>query len=328
MVIGTRSDNENCSIGLIAGPDSAATSSSPPSPSPPDGAAARLYPGRSRQTSANCANYVAGGPRLGEGTRITFHTPAAPPSRKNTIVNAGLVFSAQSRPQPIAPPTRIAATNSLPARRPIDIPEARLSGGLDEFGRGDAAASGRCAFSLPESASSRARSAGSSSGGSFSLGIRPLSWRGARRCVGSLVEEISRRVNRLAAPWPPGFASLMRAFRACPALDGRRLGGLPWIEISQSLEGQNSLVVGKNAGNFAELAPFCENPSRKHLRIQAFADEFPTRCICPATRRFRVGSEGAASPLSVRPRSVPPNPPPRRARAAWLRPTIRRREIA
>ena len=51
-------------------------------------------------------------------------------------------------------------------------------------------------------------------------------------------------------------------------------------------------------------------------------------CIFPATRRFRVGSEGAASPLSVRRRSVPPNPPPRRARAAWLRPTVRRREIA
>ena len=51
-------------------------------------------------------------------------------------------------------------------------------------------------------------------------------------------------------------------------------------------------------------------------------------CIFPATRRFRVGSEGAASALSVRPRSVPPNPPPRRARAAWLRPTIRRRGIA
>src|SRR5271154_6127725 len=41
--------------------------------------------------------------------------------------------------------------------------------------------------------------------------------------------------------------------------------------------GQNSLVVGKNAGNFAESAHFCENPSRKHLRIQSFAGEFPTR---------------------------------------------------
>src|SRR5271156_5833346 len=148
MVIGTRSDNENCSIGLIAGPDSAATSSSPRPRRPRTGPrAARLYPGLPRQTSANCANYVAGGAPFGEVTRITFHTPAATPSRKNTIVNAGLVFNAQSRPQPIAPPTRIAATNSLPARRPIDIPEARLSGGLDEFGRGDAAASGRCAFS-------------------------------------------------------------------------------------------------------------------------------------------------------------------------------------
>src|SRR5271156_4580332 len=72
-------------------------------------------------------------------------------------------------------------------------------------------------------------------------------------------------------------ASWMRVFRACPVPGGRRLAGLPRIEISQSLEGQNSLVVGKNAGNFVESALFCENPSRKHLRIQSFADEFPTR---------------------------------------------------
>jgi hypothetical protein len=40
---------------------------------------------------------------------------------------------------------------------------------------------------------------------------------------------------------------------------------------------QNSLVAGKNAGNFAESAAFCENPSRKHLLIQVFADKFPTQ---------------------------------------------------
>ncbi|HEY1628549.1 MAG TPA: hypothetical protein VGL41_02035 [Roseiarcus sp.] len=66
------------------------------------------------------------------------------------------------------------------------------------------------------------------------------------------------------------------AFRACCVPDGRRLGGLPWIEISQALEGQSSLLVGKNAGNFAESASFHENPSRKHLQIQLFVDEFPT----------------------------------------------------
>src|SRR5271155_5836809 len=72
-------------------------------------------------------------------------------------------------------------------------------------------------------------------------------------------------------------ASWMRVFRACPVPGGPRLAGLPRIEISQSLEGQNSLVVGKNAGNFVESALFCEHPSRKHLRIQSFADEIPTR---------------------------------------------------
>jgi hypothetical protein len=62
-----------------------------------------------------------------------------------------------------------------------------------------------------------------------------------------------------------------------PVPDCRRLGGLPRIEISQSLEGQDSLVVGKNAGNFAESALSCEHPSRKHQLIQMIADEFPTR---------------------------------------------------
>jgi hypothetical protein len=40
---------------------------------------------------------------------------------------------------------------------------------------------------------------------------------------------------------------------------------------------QISLVAGKNAGNFADSAVFSENPSRKHLRIQQFASEFPTQ---------------------------------------------------
>jgi hypothetical protein len=46
---------------------------------------------------------------------------------------------------------------------------------------------------------------------------------------------------------------------------------------STSLDGQDSLVAGKNAGNFFDSAVFCENLSRKHLRIQVLADEFPTR---------------------------------------------------
>jgi hypothetical protein len=62
---------------------------------------------------------------------------------------------------------------------------------------------------------------------------------------------------------------MMRVFRPSPVSDGRRLGDLQRIEISQSLESQNSLVVGKNAGNFAESAHFCENPSRKRPRIQS-----------------------------------------------------------
>jgi hypothetical protein len=45
--------------------------------------------------------------------------------------------------------------------------------------------------------------------------------------------------------------------------------------ISQPPEAPNSLVAGKNAGNFAESAFFCENSSRKPLRIQRFATSIP-----------------------------------------------------
>jgi hypothetical protein len=38
--------------------------------------------------------------------------------------------------------------------------------------------------------------------------------------------------------------------------------------ILQSPGVPNSLVVGKNAGNFADQAAFCKNSSRKHLQIQ------------------------------------------------------------
>src|SRR5271156_171652 len=45
-----------------------------------------------------------------------------------------------------------------------------------------------------------------------------------------------------------GFSSIDRSRR-------RLLGGLPRIEISQSPEGPDSLVAGKNAGNFS-IQPF------------------------------------------------------------------------
>ena len=61
--------------------------------------------------------------RFGEVSRITFQIPAATPIRKNTIRNAGLVWSARSRTQPIPEPTITAETNSLPARKPSDIAE-------------------------------------------------------------------------------------------------------------------------------------------------------------------------------------------------------------
>jgi hypothetical protein len=73
-------------------------------------------------------------------------------------------------------------------------------------------------------------------------------------------------------------ASWMRVFRTCSVPDRRRLrGGLPRIV-------QGSLVVGKNAGNFAESAVFWQNPSLKPLLTQLLADEFQN------SLRGRVGN--------------------------------------
>src|SRR5271167_5008516 len=43
----------------------------------------------------------------------------------------------------------------------------------------------------------------------------------------------------------------------------------------------------ENAGNFADSAAFCENPSRKHLRIPSFASKFPTRSSRELVRASR-----------------------------------------
>ena len=46
--------------------------------------------------------------------------------------------------------------------------------------------------------------------------------------------------------------------------------------IPHPLNGPSSLVAGKKAGNFSDSA-VCENLSRKHLRSQYLAREFPTQ---------------------------------------------------
>jgi len=70
----------------------------------------------------------------------------------------------------------------------------------------------------------------------------------------------------------------------------------------------NSLVAGKNAGNFADSAVFCEKPSRKHLRIQEFAEEFHTRASRESIRDSRElillfvsrqGNERESDPLDA-----------------------------
>src|SRR5277367_850204 len=73
-------------------------------------------------------------------------------------------------------------------------------------------------------------------------------------------------------------ASLVYVFEHAPFPNGRLPGGLAADLIHSRPGVANSLLAGKNAGNFDRFSLFCDNPSRKHSRIQQFAAEFPTRC--------------------------------------------------
>ena len=85
--------------------------------------------------------------------------------------------------------------------------------------------------------------------------------------------------------------SLMRAFRACAVPDRR----LSRAHDSTIFGVQNSLVAGKNAGNFAESASFCENPSRKHVLFQLFASKIPYT----AEQGIFSGEQGISSAFST-----------------------------
>src|ERR1700719_4680973 len=60
--------------------------------------------------------------------RITFTTPAAKPSNKNTISPHGEIPSMRSSAQPTAAPTRTPATSSLESRNPRAYPDASAAG--------------------------------------------------------------------------------------------------------------------------------------------------------------------------------------------------------
>jgi hypothetical protein len=60
-------------------------------------------------------------------------------------------------------------------------------------------------------------------------------------------------------------------FSSIPVPDSRLSVGFGRGFISQLREVSNSLLAGKNAGNFDEIGRFSGNPSLKGVRIQVFA---------------------------------------------------------
>src|ERR1700679_3257995 len=69
------------------------------------------------------------------------------------------------------------------------------------------------------------------------------------------------------------------------------LDGLPGTN-SRSTDGENSLVAGKNAGNFTDSALSCENMSLKHRLFQMFTSKFPTGT---SRELIRAGNSSAFS---------------------------------
>jgi hypothetical protein len=111
----------------------------------------------------------------------------------------------------------------------------------------------------------------------------------------------------LAAWWLPGpaVASTMRAFRACPISQRRAPRRVAADRFSRLLNGQNSLVAGKNAGNFVDSAALFKHPSRKHLQIQRFVDELPKRAaIGGETGRSVSVLDGGGDPRQAGSRKV------------------------
>src|SRR3984957_20359568 len=93
-----------------------------------------------RRVCARQGRIALQGDRFGEVNRITFQMPAATPIKKNTIRNAGLVWSTWWRAQPIPRPIITAETNSLPACNPSDMAEpvalaSVFDGGVSSEGR-------------------------------------------------------------------------------------------------------------------------------------------------------------------------------------------------
>src|SRR5271169_5047209 len=72
-------------------------------------------------------------------------------------------------------------------------------------------------------------------------------------------------------------ASTMRVFRACPVPDVGSSAACRGSNFHSLLKAQIPWPQGKTQGIFSIQPFFCENLSRKQLRIQLFADEFPTR---------------------------------------------------
>src|SRR5271170_79327 len=94
--------------------------------------------------------------------------------------------------------------------------------------------------------------------------------------LGDAQKLLNQNRRRHAVPGSSPRTRMAACFSNMPGSRPSAPGQLAADRLSQPPEDQDSLAAGKNAGNFLNSAVFCENLSRKHLRIQLFAYEFPT----------------------------------------------------
>ena len=298
---------ENCSIGLIAGPASVATSPNPRLRPPvggfaPPGArpreASALPRTRAphpfiRRFRARQGRISRQDPRLwAKSAGSRSRRPAATPRKKKTIRESGFVPRSRSSPQPMPAPTMMAEMNSLPARMASDMPESPLGAAARPPTGGPIRLAGPARFGERAPKPAR-RSSSSSAICALAFALAGLSRNRASMSTSPVqVRALSIGENAPCRPAPPANRAEPRASRRSRWSRGR--GRPRWRPPPRR---RDPTARSRTAGRCA--SPFAESRQRLGERERAgerfavlgqFVDEADAERLLGADRPGRSGS--------------------------------------